>query len=89
VAYWGGAPSVRDRLTALQDAPARLVLLLEHFPQTVHALLRADAAAATWVDAQLRDAIGFMNAAGLWHFDGHFNNILTDGRQVYLADYGL
>ena len=30
-----------------------------------------------------------MNGAGLWHFDGHFNNVLTDGDQVYFADYGL
>ncbi|WP_327010236.1 serine/threonine protein phosphatase [Dactylosporangium sp. NBC_01737] len=89
VAYWGGAPAVRDRLTQLRDAPARLVLFLEHLPQTVHDLLRADASAAPVVDARLRDAITFMNGEGLWHFDGHFNNILTDGRQVYLADYGL
>ncbi|GAA3193534.1 hypothetical protein ACFO1B_04135 [Dactylosporangium siamense] len=89
VAYWGGAPSVRHRLTQLQDAPARLVLFLEHLPRTVHDLLRADPSAAGRVDARLRDAIAFMNAAGLWHFDGHFNNVLTDGDQVYFADYGL
>ncbi len=89
VAYWGGAPSVRDRLTALREAPARLVLFLEHLPRTVHALLRSDVSAAADVDAQLRDAIAFMNGEGLWHFDGHFDNILTDGRQVYLADFGL
>ena len=32
VAYWGGAASVRHRLTQLQDAPSRLVLFLEHIP---------------------------------------------------------
>jgi hypothetical protein len=89
VAYWGGAAAVRHRLTQLRDAPARLVLFLEHLPRTVHDLLRADARAAVAVDGQLRDAIGFMNGEGLWHFDGHFDNILTDGGQVYLADYGL
>jgi hypothetical protein len=89
VAYWGGAPSVRHRLTQLREAPARLVLFLEHIPRTVHDLLRADASAAVRVDARLRDAITFMNGAGLWHFDGHFNNVLTDGEQVYFADYGL
>jgi len=89
VAYWGGSPAVRHRLTQLQDAPARLVLFLEHLPRTVHALLQADVSAAARVEAQLRDAITFMNGAGLWHFDGHFDNILSDEHQVYLADYGL
>jgi hypothetical protein len=89
VAYWGDAPSVRHRLAALQQAPARLVLLLEHVPQTLHHFLRGTPEAAPVVDGWLRDAIAFMNGAGLWHFDGHFDNILTDGRQVYLADYGL
>ncbi|MGA4844917.1 hypothetical protein ACOBQB_00960 [Streptomyces sp. G5(2025)] len=30
-----------------------------------------------------------MNACGLLHFDAHFENILTDGRQLFFADYGL
>lgn len=30
-----------------------------------------------------------MNARGLLHFDAHFQNILTDGRRLYFADYGL
>ncbi|MEV0560694.1 hypothetical protein [Dactylosporangium sp. NPDC050588] len=89
VAYWGDTPSVRLRLTQLQDAPARLVLFLEHLPRTVHEHLKERPETAPDVDVQLRDAIAFMNGAGLWHFDGHFDNILTDGRQVYLADYGL
>ena len=30
-----------------------------------------------------------MNARGLLHFDAHFENILTDGRRLFFADYGL
>ncbi|MEU9881214.1 hypothetical protein [Streptomyces phaeochromogenes] len=30
-----------------------------------------------------------MNSRGLIHFDAHFENILTDGRRLYFADYGL
>ncbi|MET9835967.1 hypothetical protein ABZ078_43345 [Streptomyces sp. NPDC006385] len=32
---------------------------------------------------------GAWRAHELLHFDTHFHNILTDGRQPYLADYGL
>ncbi|GAA3413993.1 hypothetical protein [Streptosporangium vulgare] len=30
-----------------------------------------------------------MSSRGLVHFDAHFANILTDGRQLYFADFGL
>lgn len=30
-----------------------------------------------------------MSSRGLVHFDTHFSNVLTDGRQVYFADFGL
>jgi hypothetical protein len=30
-----------------------------------------------------------MNAAGLFHFDAHFGNLLTDGDDLYLTDFGL
>jgi hypothetical protein len=30
-----------------------------------------------------------MNACGLLHFDAHFRNLLTDGRHIYFADFGL
>jgi hypothetical protein len=30
-----------------------------------------------------------MSSRGLAHFDAHFRNILTDGRLLYFADFGL
>ncbi|ESU46345.1 hypothetical protein P376_5678 [Streptomyces sp. HCCB10043] len=30
-----------------------------------------------------------MSSRGLVHFDAHFTNILTDGRRLYFADFGL
>ncbi|TLG09041.1 hypothetical protein FEK35_16145 [Nocardia cyriacigeorgica] len=30
-----------------------------------------------------------VNSRGLLHLDAHFGNILTDGRRLYFADYGL
>src|ERR1700738_4021636 len=48
----------------------------------------ADLACAI-VERNLEAGISFMNARGLLHFDAHFQNILTDGRSLYFADYGL
>jgi hypothetical protein len=44
--------------------------------------------ACALADQGLRQAVSFMNAGGLLHFDAHFENILTDGRRLYLTDFG-
>ena len=97
VAYWDGAPGVRDRIEALRDAPAGVALFLEHIPHTLHDLLRAQVAAGersaeracAMVERELLAATAFLGERGLVHFDAHFQNVLTDGERLYLADYGL
>jgi hypothetical protein len=97
VAYWGGRPGVRRRIEALKRSTANLTLFLEYIPQNLDAWLRArigaggEAAerACALVDSELRAGAAFMSARGLVHFDAHFGNILTDGRRLYFADYGL
>jgi hypothetical protein len=37
----------------------------------------------------LRTTIDFLRTKGTIHFDAHFRNILTDGEQIYLTDFGL
>ena len=97
VTYWGGGPAVRRRIEALQGSSASLLLFLEYIPQTLHDWLsaRMDAGgeaaehALAWVDDELSAGVSFMNGHGLLHLDTHFENILTDGHRLYLADYGL
>jgi hypothetical protein len=97
VAFWGGGPRVRGRIEGLRDAQASIVLFLEYIPQNLHDWLgvrveaggpAADVACAM-AARELEAGTSFMNAHGLLHFDGHFQNILTDGRRLYFADYGL
>jgi hypothetical protein len=97
VAYWGGRPEVRRRIEALQQSSASLALFLEYIPQTLHEWLTAQVRAGdetadracSLVEKELEAGTAFMNARGLHHFDAHFENILTDGRRLYFADYGL
>lgn len=100
VAHWDGSPAVRRRLEAIGRSSFSLVLFLESVPQTLAAWLGAGADAAArsqpgsrspyrWVENGLSRGTEFMSARGMVHFDAHFANVLTDGRQVYFTDFGL
>ncbi|WP_412074571.1 protein kinase family protein [Streptomyces sp. col6] len=98
VAHWEGHPAVRARLEAIGRSTASLVLFLEHVPHTLGAWLaeRREAAARggeappfARLDEALARGAEFMSAQGFVHFDAHFRNVLTDGRSVRFADFGL
>ncbi|WP_033292872.1 hypothetical protein [Amycolatopsis jejuensis] len=89
VEFWHGSPAVRRRLELLDDATSSVVLFLEYLPTTVHEWLRSHLTDAAWIETQLLAVTDFLAAQGLLHFDAHFGNILTDGKQIYLADFGL
>jgi hypothetical protein len=97
VAYWHGAAGVARRLAAIRASTTVLVLLLEHQPHRLDTWLgdRLDAGgvAATeaieLVDDTLLAPVVWMNQHGLFHFDSHLANLLTDGHQVLVTDFGL
>ncbi|MEU4445623.1 hypothetical protein AB0K14_25715 [Actinosynnema sp. NPDC050801] len=89
VAHWEGSAAVRGRLEAIGRASASLVLFLEHVPWTLSSWLADHSEAVPRVDRALARGAAFMGARGLVHFDAHFRNVLTDGRRLYFADFGL
>ncbi|MFE0416536.1 protein kinase family protein [Streptomyces tendae] len=98
VAHWEGSSAVRRRLEAVGRSSASLVLFLEHVPQTLAGWLHDHRTAAPeggvgspypWVEQALARGTAFMSSHGLVHFDAHFANVLTDGRLLYFADFGL
>ncbi|MDQ2707160.1 MAG: protein kinase family protein [Actinomycetota bacterium] len=98
VAHWEGSRAVRERLEAINRSSCSLVLFLEHVPQTLATWLDtyraampegADGSPCLWVEQALARGATFMGSRGLVHFDAHFSNVLTDGRLLYFADFGL
>lgn len=97
VAYWHGAEGVARRLAAIRASTTVLLLFLEYQPHRLDTWLRerigeggvAAADAIQMVDDTLLDPVVWMNAHGLFHFDTHLANLLTDGRQVLVTDLGL
>lgn len=93
---WGGCPQIHQRVTAINEATSSVVLFLEYFPLTLSQWFRdqmrraADPVAVVRrIEGQLRELLGFTRRHGLLHLDAHFDNVLTDGHQLYLGDYGL
>lgn len=95
--YWENSDVIRKRVLDLNNASAHIALFLEYAPQNLHDWLSAQIAkgddsaeaAVAFVDEQLKETNKYMNARGLMHFDAHFENILTDGKLLYLSDFGL
>ena len=95
-AAWGDDAAIRRRACEIQAARTSAVLFLEHFPQTLQEWLRDplqdEAACATVVretEAALLRILSFTGSQGVLHMDVHLENVLTDGRTLFLADHGL
>jgi hypothetical protein len=96
-AYWHGAEGVARRLAAIRASTTALLLFLEYQPHRLDMWLRdrldaggtAAVEAIEMVDDTLLAPVVWMNQHGLFHFDPHLANLLTDGQQVVVTDFGL
>jgi hypothetical protein len=94
---WQGSHEVRSRLDAVATAPATVLLFFEFIPTALLDWLDRQVelgvdptnAALEMVEAGLLEIADDLRSAGLLHFDAHFGNMRTDGRRVFLTDFGL
>jgi hypothetical protein len=89
VARWDGSAAVGRRLEALASSRASIVVFQEYIPHRLGDWLTGPDADFARAERQLSAGAAFMRAQGFVHFDAHFNNVLTDGAQIYFADFGL
>ena len=94
--HWGDCPAIHERVSAITDAAFSAVLFLEHLPLTLSRWFQDEmrrasdpAAVVAGTERKLTELLAFFHAQGLLHLDAHFDNLLTDGKQLYLGDYGL
>jgi hypothetical protein len=86
----GGSRAVRARLEALAAAQCSLVLFCEYIPHPLADWLREDPVdRAVALERQLSEIVTFLRDRELLHMDGHFGNIRTDMKRIYLSDFGL
>lgn len=88
VSYWNRSKRIRDYVMDRYRAEHELVIFLEYIPHTLTAWLASHVSRLRWVLGEMQQTIAFLRRKKIIHFDAHPDNILTDGKQVYLTDFG-
>lgn len=86
---WGKHPNVLNYVLDRANANYELVLFLEYVPYVLETWLWENPNQLQNSLDQICKTIAFLRTKGIIHFDAHFRNILTDGEQIYLTDFGL
>ena len=89
VTRWDGSAAVGRRLRAIAGSRACIVVFQEYIPHRLGDWLAGPDGDFALAERQLAAGVAFLRAQGFVHFDAHFRNVLTDGAQVYFADFGL
>ena len=64
-------------------------LLAEYVPYQLFYWIPANQSAAVGFVDQLLATVRSLHADGVFHFDAHFGNVVTDGTRPLLTDFGL
>ncbi|HAA30240.1 MAG TPA: hypothetical protein DCE56_24345 [Cyanobacteria bacterium UBA8553] len=86
---WGNNANIKNYVLDRANANYELVLVLEYIPYMLETWLRENPNKLQQPFNELCMAIAFLRTKGIIHFDAHFRNVLTDGEQTYLTDFGL
>ncbi|OUL20850.1 hypothetical protein BV378_28620 [Nostoc sp. RF31YmG] len=89
VEYWGNSANAGNYLLDRANANYELVLFLEYIPYILETWLRDNPNKLQQPLNDLCKTIDFLRTKEIIHFDAHFRNVLTDGEQTYLTDFGL
>ncbi|MDZ7960581.1 MAG: hypothetical protein RMY34_22315 [Aulosira sp. DedQUE10] len=89
VEYWGNSENAGNYLLDRVNANYELLLFLEYIPHVLETWLLLNPNKLYSPLNDLRTTIDFLRTKGIIHFDTHFRNVLTDGEQTYLTDFGL
>ncbi|MGI2906445.1 hypothetical protein [Tolypothrix sp. VBCCA 56010] len=89
VEYWGNSANAGNYVLDRAIANYELVMFIEYIPHILETWLRENPNKLQKPLNDLRTTIDFLRTKKIIHFDAHFRNVLTDGEQIYLTDFGL
>lgn len=88
-AYWNSNKQIDKYTLARKKARYEIVIFLEHIPGVINDLFVKNPSRVPEMFDEITETIIFMRRKGMIHFDLHLHNILTDGKNFYLTDFGL
>lgn len=89
VAYWRSSPTIGRYMDARRRAHHELWIILEHIPHPMVFWLMMHQDQIDDVLTQMFEIIASLRRQGIVHFDAHLANVVTDGQQCRLGDFGL
>jgi serine/threonine protein kinase len=89
IEYWNNSTNIGNYMLDRANANYELLLFLEYVPYVLETWLSKNLNKSQQILDDLHETIDFLRANEIIHFDAHFHNILTDGEQTYLTDFGL
>lgn len=89
IASWNGSRSIDKYIKDRESAPYEIVIFLEYIPYVFDEWFTDNTEKVYDLSEKMFRIFDFLQVKGIIHFDTHFNNILTDGEELYLTDFGL
>jgi tRNA A-37 threonylcarbamoyl transferase component Bud32 len=86
---WNNSKKISNYILERKSSEYELLVFLEYIPHVFMKWLRPNIAKLEIVNKKVFKLFDFLKSKGVIHFDAHFGNILTDGNEVYLTDFGL
>lgn len=87
--YWNNDKNIKTYVKAREDSDHELLLFLEYFPYTLKDWIGKHQVLLNHLTAQMRNTTNFLWDKKILHMDAHFSNIMSDGQDFYLTDFGL
>jgi serine/threonine protein kinase len=87
--YWNNNKNIKKYIIAKNNAKYEIVLFLEYIQYDWHMLAKSDIGQINTYIFQILNTINFLKKNNIIHFDAHGGNILSDGTNFYLTDFGL
>jgi hypothetical protein len=86
---WNHSRAIGDYRESRAGASHQVLLFLEYIPEVLSLWVQKDLSRLTQAVPQIIETLQFLRSKDIIHFDCHHWNIVTDGVQTYLTDFGL
>ena len=89
IKYWNSSKKIDHYIMERKASEYEIIIFLEYVPFVFRNWLKPNISKINELSKKLFAAFDFLSSKGVIHFDAHLGNILTDGKNVFLTDFGL